>query len=92
VVLKVHNGCSRKKIPEWVFKTQPLFIYAQKTAILKMHMVRIKDLKNHGGRNHAPKSACQALKLENKDFWLTKYGSPTSTLNTSRETLAVWIL
>jgi hypothetical protein len=50
-----------------------------------------QGLKNHGGRNHAPKSACQALKLENKDFWLTKYSSPTSTLNTSRETLAVWI-
>jgi hypothetical protein len=34
-----------KKNPEWVFRTQPLFIYAQKTAILKMHMVRIKDKK-----------------------------------------------
>jgi hypothetical protein len=77
-----------EKNPEWVFKTQPLFIFAQKTTILKMHMVRIPWKKS------CSKSACQALKLENKDFWLTTYSSPPSTLNTplERHWQAVWIM
>jgi hypothetical protein len=53
-----------EKNPEWVLKTQPPFIYAQKTTISKMHMDQ--GFKNHGGRNYAPN---RLLKLSS---WKTK--------------------